>query len=187
MPSQNNVSSTLDMISGSIDKVASVLLSVGITTPPIVLQVLLLLLSLGFLYLTIRKVINTKKWNIAEVLQTATFTVIAAAVLLSWAEQTLHPFPGQIDGTVKLLKDSTKIASDMRVEIHDVMGSKISPDVGLVSTTNGRFLMYYPSEFGVRPYLLRIITPECSQDYPLSRDELRRGEVTIPFNCAGKS
>jgi hypothetical protein len=187
MAGTNKTTSPFDLIPDTLDKVLEILQGVGIHLPPFLVQFFLLALVVVAFSWMLMQVRRRKKKPLLLVLGTAGLALVALGIIYNWIEQVVFPLPKELTGTIEL-RDPTKryLLVDMRVVLLDYRSERLSPGVEMVDTTNGRFTFQNKGGFGIRPRILRIITPECVQDYPLSRGELRAGVLTITFSCGGE-
>jgi hypothetical protein len=175
----------LDFIPKIIEKITAILHKAGIILPSFVIQAFLLILTFILLFLLIQRI--RKNRGTMETIGAAALGLIAVGILISWGEQILFPLPGEIDGYIKLVDRPRDIYTNIRVNVFDVQGNKISYNSDRVDSV-GRFIVKYSTDFGVKPYVLRVEAPGCtSTDYPLTRPDIRRKSTgDIQFNCGGK-
>jgi len=186
MAAANKTTSLFDLIPDTLDKVLGILQGVGINLPPFLVQFFLLALVVVAFSWMIVQIRRRRKKPLLLVLGTAGLALVALGIIYNWIEQIVFPLPKELTGTVELRDPGKRyLLVDMRVVLLDYQNERLSPGVEMVDTTNGRFTLQYKGGFGIWPRILRIVTPECVQDYHLSRGELRAGVLTITFSCGG--
>jgi hypothetical protein len=186
MADQNSLSSMLDLIPTSLEKVQEILAGVGIVLPPFLLQAFMLVIDLVLLVVLLRQA-RRGTTKLPALMASVTLALVAFGVLYSWSEQWLNPLPREIAGLIETAgKGEQRLWSRMRLSVLDFHHQKISGQDGLVDTSNGRFALPYEASFGVRPRYLRVTISGCKEmEYSIGRGELRQGTVSILYKCGG--
>jgi hypothetical protein len=173
----------LDGVPKLLDGITDMLSGVGIELPPMASQsTLLALVAVPAYVLGRRQLKNKEHMPLPALLGLTGFALVALGILVSWASQLVWPLPEQVSGFV----NAHPVPADLRVQLLDFRGDKISLSRGLVDSVDGRFVLDYKRSLGDRPRAIALSAPGCSTvEQKLSRAQLRSGQdLELDFSCA---
>jgi hypothetical protein len=173
------VESLLEWPGELLDRIVTLLEKVGVDVAPITLQLFLLAIVVGLLFVTLRRRSARRKRERSSLIGAIALALVAAGIVIGIAENATTP--GRVAGFVK----SDHLA-ELQVALLDFRDREISRGSGRVDTATGRFALHYSPLVDGRARKLRISSPGCKlRDFDLSRSQLRsEAEITRSYPCA---